>query len=90
MSCKFVELLSVLCQDLYSLLMLLLDKFNDLLIDLSLCLCRACERSVSAEILVLNCLHSDHVEVITHAVAGDHRSRQLGSLLDIVRSTCRH
>ena len=39
---------------------------------------------VSAQILVGHGLHGHHVEVIAHAVAGDHGSRQPGRLLDII------
>ena len=46
------------------------------------------QRAVSAQILVAHLFHGHHIKIITHTVAGDHTSGQLGCLLDIIGGSC--
>ena len=64
--------------------MLRADKLHDLAVDEGLCLRGAGQRCVAAQILVGDGLHGDHVELVAHAVAGDHGSGQACRLLDII------
>ena len=64
--------------------MLGLDEGDDLLVDLALGLSRAGKGGVSAEVLVVHGLQSHHVEVVAHAVAGQHGAGKLRCLFDVV------
>ena len=64
--------------------MLGLYQFHHLAVNFFLRGFGAGKGSVPAQILVVHCLHGHHVEVVAHAVAGDHGTRQFCGLFDIV------
>ena len=66
--------------------MLGLYQFHNLLVDLPLGLCRACQRGVAAQILVGDGFQCHHIKLFAHTIAGQHGTCQLGRLLDIVGS----
>ena len=68
--------------------MLLFYQFHDLAVDFLLRIRCAGQRGIAAQILVLYCLHGDHIKFIAHAVPGDHSAGQLGSLFNIVGGAC--
>ena len=65
--------------------MLRFHQLHDALVDLRLRFGRASERRVAAEILIVDRFKRDHVEIVAHAIARDHRAGELRRLLDIVR-----
>ena len=67
--------------------MLPLHQRHYLLVDLSLGLGGAGQRGVTAQILIGNGLQRHHVEIVAHAVPGDHGTGQLGGLLNIIGGT---
>ena len=82
---QLIELRAVLGEDVHSLFVLRFHQLHNALVDLRLRLGRARKRRVAAEILIVDRLERDHVEVVAHAVARDHRAGELRRLLDIVR-----
>ena len=66
--------------------MLPAHQIGDLAVDLSLRLCRTCQRGVATQVLVGDRFHCNHIEIAVHAVARNHCARQLGRLLDVVGS----
>ena len=87
---QLVHLLFVLLKDAQGLLVLVPDQFHNLFVDQRLGLRRAGQGCVAAQILVGQGLHSDHVELVAHAVSGDHRAGEPRGLLDVVGSARRN
>ena len=65
--------------------MLARDKVDDQRVDLCLSVRRTGEGRVAAEVLVVHGFERYHVEILAHAVAGQHGAGKLRGLLDIVR-----
>ena len=82
---QLIELRAVLGEDVHSLFVLRFHQLHDALVDLRLRFGGAGERRIAAKILVRHRFERDHVEIIAHAVARDHRAGELGRLLNIVR-----
>ena len=85
-----VQGIHIILQDADGLLMRGLDGGNHFLINLRSGLRRAGERGIARQILIRHGLERNHIELAAHAVARDHRARQLGGLLDVVGCTGRN
>ena len=62
-------------------------KLHNLLIQKRLRLKGTGETCVSAKILIAHIFHGNHVKIITHTIPADHRSGNLGRLLNIIGGT---
>ncbi len=87
---NLIQLRLVRAKYLQRFSMHLIDKVHNLSVDLRLRLRGACQRRVTAQILVLHSLKSDHTEVVAHTVLGNHLSCEPCRLFDIIRSSGRN
>ena len=84
---NLMKLSYIIRQDLRSLLMLPSYKLHNLLIQKCLRLKRTGKTCISAKILIAHILHGNHIKIIAHTISADHRSGNLGRLLNIIGST---
>ena len=66
----------------------MVEKLHHLMIDLCCGIITTVQNCSSAEILVLLCSKSHQSELLRHTILCDHGSGHLGSLLNIIGSTC--
>ena len=86
--CKLMKLSDIVLQNLQSFLVLHFHQIHNLLVQKCLCFKGACKAGISSQILVGNIFHSNHIEILTHTISGNHSPGNLGSLLNIIGSSC--